>query len=121
MQFVNEAIERTARLTGQSAEEVAKGIPRGRPLYDAGGGIIGAGTILGALGLSNRSEASSLPGGVTMPSMASIRESVAQEQQSQSAGNVNDILNFLDPAFIMPQALGGGVDTMDGYLQSQTR
>ena len=85
-------------------------------------GSMGAISILGALaGNPDKATASSLPGGVTMPSMASIRESVAQEQQSRSAENVNDILNFLDPAFIMPQALGGGVDTMDGYLRSQTR
>ena len=83
----------------------------------AGGGILGA----LALGRSKKSEASTLTGGLTMPSMKKVGEALDRDQQSRSAGTINEILNFLDPAFIMPQALGGGVDTMEGYLRSKTR
>lgn len=75
--------------------------------------------ILGALGGADTAEANTLTGGLTMPSMQSVREGLARQQQSQSSGMVNEILNFLDPAFIMPQALGDA--TMDAYNRNRIR
>lgn len=49
IEFVNEAIERTSRLTGRSPEEVAKGIPRGTPLYEAAGSAMTGAVILDQL------------------------------------------------------------------------
>ena len=49
IQFVNESIERTARLTGKSPDEVAKGIPRGTPLYEAAGAAFTGAALLDQL------------------------------------------------------------------------
>lgn len=82
---------------------------------------IPAATLLGQLGMSSDAQASTLPGGFTRPSMQSVREGLDRSRQSGSASTVMSVLEALDPAFIMPQAIGGGVDTMEGYLRSQTR
>ena len=49
IQFVNESIERTARLTGKSPDEVAKAIPRGTPLYEAAGAAVTGAALLDQL------------------------------------------------------------------------
>jgi hypothetical protein len=47
IQHVNEALERTARLTGQSPQEVLRGFIHGRsPLYGLGGATVGAGALM---------------------------------------------------------------------------
>lgn len=117
IQFVNEAIERTARLTGQTPEQVARGIPRGKPLYDAGGAAIGAGTILGALGLSDRSEASVVPAGLTQPSMADVRS--AMEQSGSGSQDAQQFILDALLGFAAPQSLGDA--TMTGRARNATR
>jgi len=42
---VNESIERTRRVTGQTPEEVVKGYWNRKPMYGVGAGAIGAGTL----------------------------------------------------------------------------
>lgn len=79
--------------------------------------LIGGGTLLGAAGAN----ASPVPGGLTAPDMGKVREGLDMQRQSQKAAGVTSILDFIDPAFIMPQPLGGGLDTMQGYSRSQTR
>ena len=79
--------------------------------------LIAGGTLLGAAGAN----ASPVPGGLTMPDMGKVREGLDMQRQSQKAAGVTSILDFIDPAFIMPQPLGGGLDTMQGYSRTQTR
>ena len=105
-------------LVGGDLTKLSKGVKKYAPFFAAAA----AGTPIAAFADMDLTQPdTTIMGNLPMPSMDLVRKGVAKEQQSQSAGNVNDILNFLDPAFIMPQALGGGVDTMDGYLRSQTR
>lgn len=90
-------------------------------------GLLDAGTIKrlaaggGAFAVGGVANASPVPGGLTMPDMGKVREGLDMQRQSQKAAGVTSILDFIDPAFIMPQALGGGLDTMQGYSRSQTR
>jgi|DEB0MinimDraft_10_1074344.scaffolds.fasta_scaffold02242_6 hypothetical protein len=120
IQFVNEAIERTARLTGRTPDEVARGIPRGMPLYDAGGGLIAAGTIYKMLSSAASDNASPIPGGMSMPSAQAVSEGVRSSQKQGGAETANAILGEL-LGFMAPTSAGGGVDTMEGYLRSKTR
>jgi len=104
IQFVNEAIERTARLTGQTQDEVAKGLARGKPLYDAGGGLIAAGTVLGMLGASQESQASSLQDFV--PSSGMLR-SAADEMRQQNTGDAQALALDTLMGFFAPTRLAG--------------
>jgi len=116
IQFVNEAIERTARLTGQTPDQVARGIPRGKPLYDAGGGLIAAGTVMSILNQEDQN-ASALPGGLTMPSMAAVRTGLEQSQGPDSDAQnmvLEALMNFMAPTVM-------GDATMDAYNRGQIR
>lgn len=87
-------------------------------------GMAGTGGLLTYLGGPtgpSKSQASTLPGGFTRPSARAVSEGLDRSRQSRSASTALSVLEALDPAFLMPQPTGGGVDTMEGYLRSQTR
>jgi hypothetical protein len=81
-------------------------------------GVLSALTAMNYLN-EQKQQSTPVPGGLTMPSARAVSESLDRSNQSRSASTALSILDALDPAFIAPQPLGGGIDTMEGYLRSQ--
>ena len=84
-----------------------------RRVYGSMGGM----SILGALGASDRSQASPVPGGLTMPSMANVRTGLEQSQGPDSDAQnmvLEALMNFMAPTVM-------GDATMDAYNRGQIR
>ena len=83
-------------------------------------GVLSALTAMNYLN-EQKQQSTPIPGGIDMPSARSVSEGLESSRRERSASTALSILDALDPAFLAPQPLGSGVDTMEGYLRSQTR
>lgn len=80
----------------------------------AGAAPVATGGILGALGATGSGQAEASP-----RMMRNVSEGI-QADPNQGMIGPNDILDAL-MGFLAPTPIGGGVDTMEGYLRSKTR
>lgn len=101
-------------LVGGNLDKLPKGVKKYAPFFAAAA----AGSPIAAF--AEEPDRATIMDNLTMPSMESVRQGLAGNDQATGAENTNMILDMI-MGFMAPTQLGGGLDTMSGYQRSRTR